>query len=331
MLNIPRNAGTVTGWKTLPIKENFEPLVPIGPFASDANAIVTSSVYFGEHDNSPYTGKQQLAGSLRTIFVRKGVAKRLEKAQQLLPEGYRLLVFDAYRPLKVQQSLFRFYRDQLRAQHPEMSMDACNEATQTYVSIPTSDPARPSPHNTGGSVDLVIVKLPPEQAAALRDIDEQLARDHMSPDERLDLEMQRSAIVRQHAEMLNFGTAFDHGGERAAIAYFEEQLAAGHTLSKAEIEAAENRRLLYEVMTKAGMQAYAAEWWHFNAPESQMGAKVAGLTTATYGAATFAAKNLAHEKFRQNAYDQMLQVQNAHELRAVAKPWPVEVMTPHSD
>lgn len=316
--SIPLDAGKVDGWKTIAIQEASEPLVPIGAYSTEATAILTSSVYYGEHDNSPYIDTNRLEGSLLSVFVRKKVAKRLLEAQQLLPQGYRLIVFDGYRPLQVQDSLFRFYRDQLQRQRPNMNQDELDVETQKYVSIPSTDPTRPSPHNTGGSVDLAIIKLPLEQSAILDDIDHRLADEHLDIEDRIILEIQKSAIVRRHAEMLDFGTAFDHGGERAAIAYFEKQLISGTALSPAEIKARDNRHLLYKVMTRVGMQAYEAEWWHFNAPESQMGAAAAGSVEATYGAATFSMRNIAHEKLRQSAGDP----------RMVTRRWPTEVIGP---
>lgn len=327
---IPLNAGIVDGWKSIEIESSAEHLVPVGAYSTEASAILTSSVYYGEHDSSPYTGKNRLEGSLLAIFVREGVAKRLLQAQRLLPEGYHLLVFDAYRPLQVQSSLFRFYHDQLRRQRPNMSRDALSAETQKYVSVPSSDPTRPSPHNTGGAVDLTIVKLPRAQSAILRRIDDQLAYEHIGTSDRTFLEAQKSAIVRRYATMLNFGTPFDHGGERAAIAYFEAQLANGAPLSPQEIKACNNRRLLYGVMTQVGMQAYGPEWWHYNAPESQMGAMVAGLPKATYGAAIFDAKNAAHEKLRRNVRHTAIRLRSGNDPRTLANHMPVEIITPRA-
>jgi hypothetical protein len=71
-------------------------------------------------------------------------------------------------------------------------------------------------------------------------------------------------------------------------------------------------------MTRAGMQAYEAEWWHYNAPESQMGAAAAGLPKATYGAAIFDAKNAAHESLRQSIPADP----------KIATQWPAEIIGP---
>ncbi|HKR81694.1 MAG TPA: M15 family metallopeptidase [Candidatus Saccharimonadales bacterium] len=327
---IPLNAGDIDGWKAIKITAKPEPLVPLGAYTTEMGTILTSSVYFGEHDSSPYLGKKRLEGSLLSVFVREGVAKRLLQAQQLLPEGCRLLVFDAYRPLEVQDSLFRFYRSQLHLQRPDMSEDELDAETQKYVSIPSSDPTRPSPHNTGGAVDLAIVKLPLGLLARLSRIDGRLADERLSDKSRVVLEIQKSAIVRRYAKMLNFGTAFDHGGEWAAIAYFEKRAAKGIPLAAEEAEARKNRQLLYAVMTQAGMQPYKDEWWHFNAPESQMGAAAAGLAKATYGTATFSAQNVAHEKLRQRLYHKALHVENADDPKKVTNVWPTEVIGPQN-
>lgn len=325
---IPLDAGNVSGWKAIKIEAKAEPLVPLGPYAPNTGAILTSSVYYGEHASSPYTGKHALEGALISLFVRKSVARRLLAAQGLLPQGYRLLVFDAYRPLQVQASLFHQYYSQLHQQRPDLSEDELSLETQKYVSIPSADPIRPSPHNTGGAVDLAIVRLPLERLEVLNDIDRRLAEEHLDANNRIALEAQKSVMVRLYARMLNFGTAFDHGGERAAIAYFEEQLANGTTLSTEEMEACNNRRLLYNVMTQAGMQAYKDEWWHFNAPESQMGAAAANLTNAAYGAAALDAGNIAHEEFRRKISKEAMRLRK-EDPRAVANPWPIEAIRPY--
>ena len=55
-------------------------------------------------------------------------------------------------------------------------------------------------------------------------------------------------------------------------------------LNDEEREALANRRVLYYLMKEIGLEAYADEWWHYNAPQTQMGAKTAGLAIASYGA-----------------------------------------------
>jgi hypothetical protein len=82
--------------------------------------------------------------------------------------------------------------------------------------------------------------------------------------------------------------------------------------------ACNNRRFLFGVMTQAGFQPYFAEWWHFNAPESQMGAATAGLDYATVGAVGLDENNRAHENTRLKIRQEALKLQREGDL-AVAR------------
>jgi len=324
---IPLKAGQVQGWKTIPIKEGhlLDPLIPLGPLSQEASGLMTSSMYFGEHSNSPYAKKENvLEGSLLTLFARRSVARRLLAAEQLLPAGHHLLIFDAYRPYEVQKSLHDFYKQQLSEKYPTMDDETLESETQNYVSLPSQDPTRPSPHNTGGSVDLAIVTLDPAHEIELLQIRSHLAGDKLDIAKRIEWEAKLSAIMRGYAEMLNFGTAFDHGGEKSALAYFESKIAADESLSDNDMQACNNRRLLFDVMTQAGFQPYFAEWWHFNAPESQMGAAAAGLDNATFGAATLDESNIAHERMR-------LKVRREIGESDLTNDWPAEIIAPSEE
>jgi len=280
---IPLDAGQIQGWKDILIEENsHDPLVPLGPLSEEASELATSAIYFGEHSSSPYAEDQhKLEGSLLTVFARQSVARRLVAAEKLLPAGYHLIVFDAYRPYQVQRSLYECYKQKLSKKYPDKDATALEAETQKYVSLPSTDPARPSPHNTGGAVDV--------------------------------------AIVGHDGTMLNFGTAFDHGGEKSALAYYESKIAAGEVLTRDDQQACNNRRLLFSVMTQAGFQPYFAEWWHFNAPESQMGAAAAGHKLASFGAIKLSGNNLAHEHTRQAVRRQALMA---------GSKWPAEIIAP---
>ena len=76
-------------------------------------------------------------------------------------------------------------------------------------------------------------------------------------------------------EYLHFGSDFDEMAPVSALNFFET--------NDPNSEAAHNRRLLFSVMNRAGFAAYAPEWWHYNAPETQMGAKALGFNTASFG------------------------------------------------
>lgn len=290
---------SVVGWKEIPIVEtdkSREPLVPLGIF-SDHRGIFTSSAYAGQHWNSPYIGG--LEGSTMALFVREGVASRLEAVEDHLPRGYHLMAMDTHRSLEVQGALYKQYEMPLRAQHPDWSDDEIAAETQKYVSLPSNNPSRPSPHNTGAAVDVVLIRLPDNIQAGIERLDDDFKA---TPDEnwqkQYELGMMRDSVIRRYAEMPNFGTRFDHGGPEAALRYYEE-LEAQRQLSQEEIEARDNRRILYHSMIKAGFMPYEDEWWHFNDPASQMGAKVAQNNFAEYGAAELSPENLEFERVRE--------------------------------
>ncbi len=239
---IPKLAGIVSGWRNVPLHAVGEPLAAIG-HATAYEDIMTSAVYAGEHLHSPYRGDNVIDAAHVTVYVRESVAHRLHQAQALLPAGMRLIVFDGYRSVEVQRALYDQFLHELRALRPTWSEQQLVDETERYVSLPSSDPSCPSPHSTGGAIDV--------------------------------------AIIRDNT-MIEFGTPFDHGSERSALRYFEDD---AHVLTDTDREARNNRRLLYRVMHEAGFEGFEHEWWHYNAPETQMGAQAAGRPSASFGSA----------------------------------------------
>src|SRR5580698_3989370 len=57
------------------------------------------------------------------LFARKTVAERLLVADQALPNGFQLLITEAYRPLSQQRASFRSYVGKVRGANPEISDD----------------------------------------------------------------------------------------------------------------------------------------------------------------------------------------------------------------
>jgi zinc D-Ala-D-Ala dipeptidase len=72
-------------------------------------------------------------------LLRTDLVDRLIRAHAALPDGFGLAVFDAWRPLTLQRELFETIG---------LSGDG--------VAPPSSDPATPPPHLTGGAVDLTL-------------------------------------------------------------------------------------------------------------------------------------------------------------------------------
>ncbi|WP_417615535.1 M15 family metallopeptidase [Oceanisphaera sp.] len=126
-----------------PIAENNDPLVPLGLVNSPLRAY---PAYF--HQGVP--------GSLSECYVRRSVLFRLYKAARLLPAGIELVVLDGWRPLQVQQHLFDTLFAAMSAHYASESEPELLNRIRHFVALPSSDPAAPSPHLTGGSVDVAL-------------------------------------------------------------------------------------------------------------------------------------------------------------------------------
>lgn len=202
------------GWKQRAIIECGEPLLPLSTL-SNARILVEAE-YFNKG----------IPCAVEEMYVRAGVARRLTHVAAQLPAGYCLLVWDAWRPLAVQRALFAEEFSRVRAQFPTLSEDEVRRRTETYVSLPSDERCRPSPHYTGGAVDLTIA----------------------GPDGR----------------PLPMETSFDTFSEQSRTRSLEERLERGERLSRAEEEWLGNRRLLYHSMVSCGFTNYCEEWWHFD-------------------------------------------------------------------
>lgn len=132
------------GWKEVKIEENREGLVVLNDL--DRNLVSIDPQYLN----------QKIPHALSLMYLREGAATALIKAAKLLPSGLKLLVWDAWRPLEVQQSLFDEFKDTLHMKNPDWDEERLIKETQTYVSLPSKDPNKPSPHNTGGAIDLSV-------------------------------------------------------------------------------------------------------------------------------------------------------------------------------
>ncbi|MES2202761.1 MAG: M15 family metallopeptidase, partial [Patescibacteria group bacterium] len=274
--------GPTDGWKSIPINECGEPLVALGPF-SDYPDVATDAVYWGQSPNtSPYR-RGQLEGTLLTVFVREWVAKRLRSANTLLPPRHMLLVWDGYRPLSVQHGLYTHHVGRRVGQGE--SQDFVKVDAQRFVSIPSDDPSRPPPHNTGVAVDLTIIRFSRQDWKRM----EMLTRLVMEPESYSDVqtlftaEMERQELIRR-AKPLKMGTVFDAVQPETAARHYE-----GRRLWPWQYKVRRNRRMLHHVMAQSGLQAYGEEWWHFDALDSQFSlARIrhVGRGAAMYGPAT---------------------------------------------
>lgn len=108
--------------------------------------------------------KQGIKGSLKDCYARESVVTMLKEAEALLPEGLRFKIYDAYRPISVQQYLWDMFRKDVKEKNPDLTEEEIDKKTSFFVSKPSYDENIPSLHNTGGAVDLTLVT---EQGYAL--------------------------------------------------------------------------------------------------------------------------------------------------------------------
>lgn len=96
------------------------------------------------------TRKEDPSGAF--AHLREQVLTRLLKAQDVLPDGLRLLFVEGYRPPALQRHYFESYADEMRAANPDWSPARVHDAASRYVSPPEI-----APHSAGAAVDLTLV------------------------------------------------------------------------------------------------------------------------------------------------------------------------------
>ncbi|MFJ8449059.1 M15 family metallopeptidase [[Kitasatospora] papulosa] len=84
--------------------------------------------------------------------LREGVLTRLLHAQDLLPNGLRLLFVEGYRPPALQRTYFEAYHDELTRTNPHWPATRVREAASRFVSPPEI-----APHSAGAAVDLTLI------------------------------------------------------------------------------------------------------------------------------------------------------------------------------
>jgi len=100
------------------------------------------------------TDEPDRMGYPRLFFVRETVARMLGEAQALLPEGYRLKIWSAYRTLEYQHFIYNEVYQHLKGEHPKWPENILRRETNRFVHPP--DAKTPPGHCTGGAVDLTI-------------------------------------------------------------------------------------------------------------------------------------------------------------------------------
>lgn len=132
------------GWDLVPPpQERGEPLVDVTD--------LSPRVRYGASYLS-----QGLPGALDRCWLRAGLWERLQRALDLLPQRWSLLIFDGLRPLAVQRALYDQFAAVIRAERPGIGPAELELLLDDFVAKPVKRPNRPAPHTTGGAVDLTL-------------------------------------------------------------------------------------------------------------------------------------------------------------------------------
>lgn len=224
-------------YQKVPIQECGEALVAI---PLEQFAVVTPHPY--AQLGAPY-------GSFSPYFLRQGVVEKLLQAQAHLQKqrpDWRLQIFDAYRPIPVQQFMVDYTFEQLvRAEGLEAEglSEGVRSRLQSKVTefwaIPSLNPNTPPPHSTGAAVDLT--------------------------------------LVNAEGEPVNMGSAIDEISPRSYPRHFaesEDSQAQQYHL---------HRGLLTNAMSAIGFRQHPNEWWHFSIGDQLWAWQVGNETVAVYG------------------------------------------------
>ncbi len=185
----------------------------------------------------PYAVLGAPYGDRSPFFVRQGVLERLRLAQANLQNhcpGWRIQVFDAYRPIAVQQFMVDYtFQDLVRSQglDPATLSDAQQhdlwQQVYQFWAVPSDNPATPPPHSTGAAVDVTLLDASGQPADMGSPIDELSPRSY--PD--------------------YFAPWAD-----PASADYDPARAIAH----------QNRQRLARALQSAGFCRHPHEWWHFS-------------------------------------------------------------------
>ena len=144
--------------KRMPIASRPFPREPAGLCAIHEPWVELTSVVHGRLEVTMQYYEQGIPGAVSAAYLRQSAAVRLQNALDLLPEGYGILVYDAWRPIAVQQALFDEYTARVKSETAglHLSDEQLLERVRQFVSVPSYDIRKPSVHNTGGAVDLTL-------------------------------------------------------------------------------------------------------------------------------------------------------------------------------
>lgn len=95
-----------------------------------------------------------------TLYARKGVITGLELSTRQLQTqqlGYKLCIYDAFRPIEYQQRRFEQEYADVQKNNPDWTPEQVRAETFIRVFPPSWDLRTPPAHSTGGALDLTII------------------------------------------------------------------------------------------------------------------------------------------------------------------------------
>lgn len=204
-------------YQQIPIQECGEALVPI---PADFDRVLPH----------PYQKLGAPYGEKSPFYVRQSVLDRLLQADKTLQKicpGWKIQIFDAYRPVAVQQFMVdHTFVEQCNARNldPETLTPTQREEILQQVyqfwAVPNPDPQMPPPHSTGAAIDIT--------------------------------------LVDEMGNPIDMGSEIDEISPRS----FPDHFANSADLQEQRYH--EHRQILDRIMTTAGFKRHWNEWWHFS-------------------------------------------------------------------
>jgi len=226
---ITKYSEKLEGWENILIEDNEEKLVSLR--AISEKIIIKPQYYING-----------IAGAENDCKIRSTIANKLINIANKLPNGFKLMVWDSFRTVETQKALFDYYYDEFE-KNTNLKEEELLEYTKKFVSLPSTNKLKPSPHNTGAAIDLTICNC--------------------------------------NEKPINLGTYFDDFRKEAYTRFYEEKLENGEILTKEEEEILLNRRILCNLFQEEGFANYPYEIWHKSFGD-QMACKLLNLEKAIY-------------------------------------------------
>lgn len=142
----------IDGAEKIPVKECGEKLISL-------NGILPSQIVL---EDDFFNRSRQLQKTQPEVFVREGVAQRLIKAAGILQERfgktYQFLIYRAFSTFEEQLDQYNRVLQIIKDKNPTADDSEIQKIVSRFVSKPSNQPENPSPHITGGSLDLTVIK-----------------------------------------------------------------------------------------------------------------------------------------------------------------------------